>query len=340
MSYSTGSASSASDLINKLSAFAVTNGWTLNLLGDDGTGRRLHLSKNGAFINLRSFINETLANVNNSNTFFNNFYGISMYGSDGYDASKAWQFQPGRPAYGNSALNNTLVGSVNNLAVAIPNYHFFSYTDTDDIYCVIEFQSGRFQMFGWGQLAKYNSATFGGFWFSAPTYYPDYNQAYQGNPMNGQGYNFQSPGASEQIPFRGGELSGNSAYAVVSSYLRMNANGHNGWAASGGAATNNQVNWPPVSAVGHAYYDSTTLLGTVSPYTWQTQMLPQIVYIAQTDATKAKPFGEIKNMRRLNVSNYAPAEEFALGPDTWKVFPYFEKTGWSGLHGYAIRKVS
>lgn len=340
MTYETGSASSSSDLVNKLAAFCVTNGWTQNLLGNDGSGRRLHMNKGTTYINLRSFVAENLANVNNIANYFTSFSGVAIYGSDGFDNTKAWQFQPGYLAYGAVATNNSKVALLNQLNVAIPTYHFFSYPDNDDIFCVIEFQSGRYQMLGFGQIAKYNTSIPGGAWFSGSTYDANFNQPNSGLPFGGASPGtYLSTTAAEMIPFRGASL-GITSYINSSSYVRINANGHNGWAASGGAGNPATANWPPVTMMGQGYYDQTVIGSTVSPYTWQTQLLPVVGYIVATANTNVKAFGEIKYLRRMDISNYTPSEEFALGSDTWKVFPLFEKSGFTGTEGYAIKKVA
>lgn len=55
-------------------------------------------------------------------------------------------------------------------------------------------------------------------------------------------------------------------------------------------------------------------------------------------------YGHFPITRHLNLANVNPGDEYALGTDTWKLFPLRAKTsalaqyGYSGNHGYAVKK--
>lgn len=323
MAYETGSAASPNDLLDKLRAFLLANSWTINSFANVGSGKRLHVEKSGIFANFRSFHNETLSNANDVNGATTaNFWGIGFCASDGYNGSLSWSRQPGYPNYASQSKG----GYLNQLSSAIPTYHFFTYGDIDEVHVVVEFISGRFQYMGFGKIALYNGAAAGGYWVGGGT------NSNSGLPHT-NGYN-TGTGAAAIIPFRESYYSGGNN--CCSSFIRVDIDNHNGWAGGGRIGSNSPS---PIAAMSSQYWDGNTESFTTSPYTWQTQLLPYMIGIVRSDAA-ISPFGEIKHLRRLDITNYLPAEEFTLGPDTWKVFPLYQKGGYSFNSGYAVRKVA
>lgn len=323
MAYETGSASSPNDLLDKLRAFLLANGWTINSFITIGSGRRLHVSKGSIFANFRSYTGENLTSANdvNGQTTATAFWGIGFNPSDGYNAANLWCQQPGYPNY-----SGAKGGYLNQMSSAIPSYHFFTYSDIDEVHVVVEFVTGRFQYLGFGQIARYNGSASGGRWIGGGT------QNDSGLPSsNGMDY---SSGGAAMIPFRESYYSGSTS--CCSSFIRVNIDNHDGWAGGGKTASNSPS---PIAAISAEYWDGDTASFTTSPYTWQTQLLPYMIGIVRSDAA-ISPFGEIKNLRRLDITNYLPAEEFSLGPDTWKVFPLYQKAGYSLTRGFAVRKVA
>lgn len=321
MAYETGSAAGPNDLLDKLRAFLLANGWTINSFITIGSGRRLHVTKGGVFANFRSYQNETLSSANDVNGQTTAaFWGIGFNPSDGYNAANLWCQQPGYPNY-----SGAKGGYLNQMSSAIPTYHFFTYSDIDEVHVVVEFVTGRFMYLGFGQIALYNGAAFGGRWMGGGGYSDSSLPLTSG---------FETSGSAECIPFRNSYYAGGTG--SCSSFLRVNIDNHDGWAGGGRIASNSPS---PLAAISAEYWDGDTLTATTSPFTWQTQLLPYMVGVVRSD-TAISPFGEIKNLRRLDITNYLPAEEFALGPDTWKVFPLYQKAGWSQTKGFAVRKVA
>ena len=59
------------------------------------------------------------------------------------------------------------------------------------------------------------------------------------------------------------------------------------------------------------------------------------------------PLGQMKDVRGLNIGNFAEEEEILVGSDTWVVFPTYRKTptttnvtGYTGYQGIAYKKVT
>lgn len=158
--YQTGTATSPTDLLQKLITFLINQGWTQNMSQSDGSGWRAHLSKGGVYVNMRSAMNEQIwAGANYSNA-----YGIGFYLGAGYN-SNAWYDQPGGPV-GNGQTYTVGVG-MQLPSGSIIAYHFFD-DGSDNIVVVVERTAGIFTHMGWGPtLNKAGSWTGGMYFFSA-----------------------------------------------------------------------------------------------------------------------------------------------------------------------------
>lgn len=324
MAYATGTASSPLDLLDKLRLFLLASGWTTNLYQQDGPTSptwRLHMQKGtDLFVNLYASNNSTCPALNQrSGTSNVSILAVNM--SDGFNAANGWHQQPGSPLFSSYRW----AGMMSELAGAMPAYHFFSYTDSDDVLIAVEFRTGVYQFMGFGKLAKFTAAAEYGQWFFGSTQSSEssYDPSYDADGT------YQK----ELIPFREGYLvSGNYS---PSSFLRVNVDSYNGWAAS---SRNNSGSPAVMGAVGQARWDEWMRSATMTAAGWQTVLLRQTVYVPRAD-TSYSPMGEIKHMRRLEMTNYLAAEEFTLGSDVWKVFPYRQKGGPTAQRGIAIRKV-
>lgn len=317
--YETGSWTDVNDGMSKISSFLVANGWTQNKYSSLGTGFRLHVSKNGCYINLRSYKNEyTNGELNQDGTA--NFYGIAGMQSDGYNGTLNWNNQPGYPYYSSIARG----GFVCQITGSIPTYHFFAYPDCDDVYLILEYSSGLYQHISFGKLKKYNSAASGGYFLCLPAYRPYMFPIT--NPVDGA----SSPSL---VPFRG---SVNGSTSLSSCSVRCNVASHDGYAFE---SRYYYQSFSPLAAVSTEYYEQYGLLNaTNSPYNWQTQLLPFIIGVNAIN-TPFQPFGEITYMRRLNMANYTPGQILSLGSDNWIIFPWHQKGGITGERAVAIKKV-
>lgn len=324
MAYETGSASNPNDLLDKLRAFLLTQGWTINDFSNIGAGRRLHIEKGPCFFNFRSYHGD--ARTNNADLNADTaagFWGIGIYGSTGYNGAEQWNRQPGYPNY--NAI--TRGGYANNMTESIVAYHFFTYSDIDEVHVVMEFKPSQFQIISFGKLALYNPLTPGGQWFAAPT-----DRQSSLPHVNGVDNDL----SAELIPFRGPEYMTSTTGGSCSGYVKVNTNDHDGW---GGSAPTLNGTPSSVAITSNQGWDRLTLPATVSAFNWRTQMLPIMLAVVKNDSGAA-PLGEIKHLRRLDITNYLPGEEFTLGPDTWKVFPWYVKGGYSFNRGIAVRKVA
>ena len=153
MAYQTGSASSQTDLMSKLSTFAQANGYTEDYY--NGTNRHLSLSRPADNVYV-SFAWDSVSH-------------IQMYQALGY--SGANDEEPWNQANdsGNGTDSPDTLGDRERQISAIgngpfPNYHFFAYTSpTYGIHVVLEFSAGLFRHFGFGKIDKTGTWT-GGAW--------------------------------------------------------------------------------------------------------------------------------------------------------------------------------
>jgi len=189
-------------------------------------------------------------------------------------------------------------------------------------------RSGKARTMPLLQSVKFNVAADGGAWFHGPST--------EINPNIDLPYLFGIEGspAAKLAPFRESALT--TSFSAITSYIRCNVDTHDGWA-SGANSTAGSIT--PLAAISSAYYEDLYESASASPYSWQTRLMPMQIGIIR-GTTGVSPFGEIRHYRRLSIANYDPADVFTLGDDDWMVFPLYQKSGYSGLKGYAIRKVS
>jgi hypothetical protein len=163
-SYSTGAATGPIDLLQKLVAWLVTQGWTSNMSVAEGTGWRAHLSKGSVYVNLRASVGTDAATTTVwANGTYNTatLTGISIYTGTGYSGAASWNAQAGAPI---AAGNNT--GCVlTSYASAMPSYHFFD-DGSDNIVVVCEKTTNVYSHMGWGpSLTKAGTWTGGAYFF-------------------------------------------------------------------------------------------------------------------------------------------------------------------------------
>jgi hypothetical protein len=148
--YETGIASSPSDVVDKLAAFAVANGWTVN---SPLSGKVF--VKDDVYVGVSSDSDEVFAR-----------------GALGYDAGLAWNAQPNHS--GLTVALNLTVGPYT-------SYHFFAGDEEGCPYlnAIIEFTAGRFRHLAFGKLIKRGNYT-GGTYVDGVRW--NNNNAYQNIP--------------------------------------------------------------------------------------------------------------------------------------------------------------
>ena len=332
MAYETGTSSSVNDLLDKFRLFAIAQGWAVNRWATVGSGRELCIQKGSAYFNFRAWNNET-ALVNGSNQ--SGKTGIAINGSDGYSGANTWDRQPGYPqrqSGGSLDQAHAWFPLVINFG-PFPAYHFFA-PDSKTLYAEVEVSTGIFMRFGCGSLDLFNPAAPGGgrFFYATGgqhvtngTYWYDW----LGNDSDNAQY------ALEEVPFRCADYTTTQPSYLTGSYLRVQHDSFNNWAfSSRNFSTSNTAS----ICQGGGVHDRPIRDLSPNALNGVGVILPNIVSVNRNDEF-LNPVGTIPGMRYMDMTNYLPGDEFTLGSDTWKVFPWYAKGGRSGQRGIAYLKV-
>ncbi|XAO53903.1 hypothetical protein [Pseudomonas phage Max] len=330
MAYETGSATGPNDMLIKLRDFAAAQGWTVNRDVAAGSGRELCLSKGTAYFNLRSYQNETIV-INGSSQ--SGKYGIAINGSDSYAGGSAWDRQPGYPLRTSSSGGDQ--GHAN-LPLPIyfgpfPSYHLFA-PDSKTIYLELEVASTIFQRLGFGSLDLFNPAAPGGgrFFYATGGNHPAVSgsTAWLNNEID------TGTRSLEEVPFRAADYSTTSD--MSGSFLRAQFESFDNWCGSARSAANTQMFQ---ACQGGGVHDKVLRDYSPNPLNGVGLLLPNIVSVNRNNEFLS-PVGVVPGMRYMDMTLYQPGEEFSLGPDTWKVFPWYQKGGRSWQRGIAYKKVT
>ena len=338
MAYQNGSATSPTDLLQKLAAWALTVGWSQDMSQADGAGWRLHMHKGGVYINIRSAINTR----NTADYFLNPYYlqaggGIwSLYCGDGFSSGTDWRSQSGGPK--NYTDPSATIGVAVQLGQgAIAGYHFFSDETGDNIAIVVEKTTGVFVHCGWGTSLKKVGAWTGGAYFFGT------DSAYE----SGWDFAGDRPGHLQTaVPpcSSGGGYSQDTAV----SFVRADVDSFTGkWIGIGSTTTGNRgytgkigssctpTNRVSLSGVAPSYRDYAKRL--TNKMTGQSLLLPTRLLVAR-DTSGYSFLGTVPGIFVCNAcqKGYTPATVYQWGADNYMVFPgnpaYPE-------FGFAIRKV-
>ncbi|CAO77826.1 structural phage protein [Pseudomonas virus Yua] len=331
MAYETGSATGPNDMLIKLRDFATAQGWTVNRDVAAGSGRELCLSKGTSYFNLRSYQNENVT-INGSGAAGR--YGIAINGSDGYAGGSAWDRQPGYPLRTSSSGGDQ--GHAN-LPLPIyfgpfPSYHLFA-PDSKTIYLELEVASTIFQRLGFGSLDLFNPAAPGGgrFFYATGGEHPSTSTG--SNTWLGSEIDNGSR-SLEEVPFRAADYTTNAGPG--GSFLRAQFDSFDNWCGSARSAAYTQMFQ---ACQGGGVHDKVLRDYSPNPLNGVGLLLPNIVSVNRNNEFLS-PVGVVPGMRYMDMTLYQPGEEFSLGPDTWKVFPWYQKGGRSWQRGIAYKKVT
>lgn len=334
MAYQTGTASDVNDLLDKFRLFAIAQGWTANRWATMGSGRELCIQKSSAYFNFRAWNNET-ALVNGSDQASKT--GIAINGSDGYNGANAWDRQPGYPQRRSGATvdqAHAWFPLVINLG-PFPAYHFFA-PDSKTLYAEVEISTGIFLRFGCGSLDLFNPAAPGGgrfFYATGGQHVTNGTSFFEwlGSDSDNTSY------ALEEVPFRCADYCTSQAGSgLTGSYVRVQHDSFDNWAFSGrDSSTSNTGSF----CQGGGVHDRPIRDLSPNSLNGVGVLLPNIVSVNRNQEY-LNPIGTVPGMRYMDMTNYLPGDEFTLGSDTWKVFPWYAKGGRSGQRGIAYLKVA
>ena len=157
--YQTGAASSATDLLDKLTAFMALQGWASNYNANEGAGKRAHFSKGGVMVSLRAALAES--NIFTSQT--STFTGLGINIATSYSSGSGWYAQPGAPSGLTTAAYETAALP---MAAGLQAYAYHLFDDgNDNVMLVVEASAGIYNYLGFGLTSSKIGSWTGGAYF-------------------------------------------------------------------------------------------------------------------------------------------------------------------------------
>jgi hypothetical protein len=298
MAYQLTNATSVEDLIDKIVDFAQTNGWTVDRNGLVGSLRTATVHKSGNYINL--FNDDTI--------------GVRVRGAVGYDSGAAGGAQPNQGV--SECYCNCGSGPFSNV---------FLFAGTEYVFTVVEIASGIFRHIAFGELVKFGTFTGGTFYDAtrADTSV-EANSAFSSRSHrlfdNGWGNSTGLGGGGVRCDFDG-ETNYFAPFRSRGDYATPTASGGMGGTTGSNVEASERVT---------KFY-----VHSVNEWTGVTPLQPVMIRV-ERDAGFWTSIGEVPGIRFLNMDRYAPGDEFTIGSDTWKVFPWVRKgTSGSGTEQYS-----
>jgi hypothetical protein len=312
MTYQTGTANNANDLLEKFRLFLLDLGWTQRLFATEEQGQRLHLSKDNIVVHLRSMNND-----NRSQPYTNRF-GILFNVSDQFDANAPWDLQPNTPR---NSTDQAISPMIDQLQTGAFKYHFFHLTQPTVVACIVEYEADHFAHLIFGKIKKYGQWS-GGLFFSGSWY-----------RAGGHGRVYNTG------PFQ--DTYNNS---LANSFVQADVDGHP-WLSCGNAPANGNQSTNRLVR-GFHYWHKPLFDHSPSRFSGLSTLIP-IQLFAQREDNFFSPIGELAHIRYINLKPFIPGQIIQYGSDQWMVFPFHYKGVYArprldqtGNMGYAMRVVS
>lgn len=316
MSYQTGTATDGTDLLQKLSTFLTSAGWTINKDQAQGSGWWISAQKGSSlFANLVS--DPASGTTSNPGPF------IYLYGATGYSSGSAYNAQPGTSGQ----------AAVNRLSGPFTKYYFFE----GDDYChiVIEVSAGVFRHIHIGTVEKACTFTGGHYFMTTQIYVSTTSPS---DPTN----------ANHNFPW---ETRTNTT--LGENYVYANAGDGARWFENYTGATQGtrigsgiiDSSAASASAIERRGLASFLFKRTPNVSNGITPLVPIFLQLEMASGLWCI-LGQAKDLRFVSLANYAAGETITIGSDEWLVFPYTarsETTGGStselsGYYGFAYKK--
>lgn len=318
MAYQNGTATSSTDLLQKLVTFLVANGWTQDMSQAEGAGWRAHLHKSGNYVHLRARENEAAFQQCTPATT----YGIDLYLGTGFTGGNPWNNQTTGPPVGSGATYP--VGSSAYTSVGpFTNYYFMTDSSVDNVVVVIEVTPGFFVFVGWGlSINKAGAFTGGPYFFGSSNGYRSTNN----NPgANRAGYTITAlcPGNTiEPATFVRADVDSFTSKWINTSSDTNAQEGYTGKVGSssvgGGAQTF------PTYQLGSGPQEFANMQTSLQD--GRVNLLPVLLWVNRDGSSTG--YSLLGSLPMCFMSNgvgngFFAAGEYAIGADTYKLFPNF-----------------
>lgn len=305
MAYQTGTATSQEDFLSKLFTFATANGWTQDQFSSGSKEAAMH--RNSIYVSFRW--DATVGG------------GISIHQALGYVGGES----PGD--HTNDSGNGKKTGTPINTERRVDrigngpftNHWFFS--DSVYLYAVLEYAPGLYRHVAFGELEKYGTWTGGEFAFGH-TWWD--NDVGRDDPRS----------TAHSLPFDAASTLTQNEQGTIHAESLPDEGGSSKWAVCGGfnltlVGTDGDSN-DRVNVFGGARSGPLTVSLSwipANPNNGYVPLIPiPVFYHRETSPDKEwRLLGYAPGLRVINIRNIQPQEEFTVGSDTWKCFPWVRK---------------
>lgn len=336
MAYQNGTYADPKDLLQQLVSWLVGLGYTQDMAltqvtGGLGTGWRATLHKGDLYVHLFASMGAAAGHFSNSYYDSSPCWGLCLYLSSAFDASKAFHHQhTGAPhGYG---YTTSYVGQVflNLGSAAGVAYHFID--DGDHIRVITERQAGVFGYLMWGpEVEKYGAWTGGRYFLGSAAVYAGSSRT------SGVGAtktsDCPSAGTAEsRLPpcfYLRADVDTFTGLWLSNCNIGGMPGDNYAWSA---LYTGRQVKTPALNSGQPAYGPSTEIPGypqavvdrLTSQANGQALLLPLTLY-AQRDGGGWSPLGVLPGVCASNATlkGYAPGSTSTIGSETWQHFHNF-----------------
>lgn len=218
------------------------------------------------------------------------------------------------------------------------NYEVFGFAQ--ELYLVVNYDTDRYQWMAFGKSTVPGLPGQGG-WCGATT---GVIWANGGNgPFRGFLYNFQYYNGASNF------YCGAILFCAGDPHSAANAPGFNSWCNHGMDGHGWFPNAPYTGPYGFSGMNAIADLLWQQPSAWNTEavLLPMRAWKSRP-SFKASLIADLEHARHIRIDNLAPGDVLTLGPDSWKVFPWYRKNSaerngvndardHTGTLGWAIR---
>lgn len=334
MPFENSTATDTKDLLQKLVIFLVAHGWTSDRSAIEGAGWTASLHKGAVYVHLRAHFNETPQFLNGIGG--DPGYSIGLYLGTGFSGGSAWNSQlAGAPIQSNDVTS--VRGAIMTLtAGAIGNYYFFTDATNDNVVVIVQKSSGIYAHMGWGNsLLKVGTWTGGPYFFGSSAGFwghlasaGEYGHDLTAQCMGTAGDHFGGcctfvraavDAFDGWVSIGPDTLAGNPAFGYCGKLGVSSVGGP-----SSGNFTSDRI--PTYVQNGNWANPGGFQTGLTSSIDGRANLLPCLLW-AQRDGSGPgySPLGSIPNCFVCSGvgQGFSPASDYALGPDTYTLFPYF-----------------
>lgn len=302
-------------VLNSLTTFlSGLTGWTMQTsmatpsVGATSGGHDTIASNGTTMVGLRSTTNGPGANK------LMLFSGLGAY-SSGIEGSLNGDDGSGASYTTTNVNNGTIFRGFQSLIGPFPNLYMFSNAAGDYCHVVLEWSAGKFRHMAFGKVIKFGTWPGGNGSYFAGSFW---NQ--QGLGSNGS-IN-QPTDANHALPFDNHVCNTSALLDWTLNY----SNGTDSWIGPNeglfGTVQHRQGRGSMRGGANRVFKNIQESL-----FTGLIPLAPIVlgaVKLSDTPTT-VRIVGQVPDMRMVNINHLTPAQEFSIGSDTWKVFPFASK---------------